>query len=91
MNFDDMWSVNGHSDIMFVILSSHQGPHIDLGVTRFWIIAIPVMAIVVPLFLWNDIQRLVHYMQKRMIVKRVKRVSFQLLNFTVPSQICFRV
>jgi len=37
----------------------------------FWEIAFPVMVVVIPLFLWSDISRLVHYIQKRMAIKRI--------------------
>ncbi|EMD39334.1 hypothetical protein CERSUDRAFT_112973 [Gelatoporia subvermispora B] len=50
MNFDNMWSV-------------HRPGATDL---LFWEIAIPVMAIVIPLFMFRDIKRLGHYVQKRM-------------------------
>jgi len=48
MNFESMWSVNLHSDLLF------------------WQIALPVMSILVPLFTWPDIKRLIHYVEKRM-------------------------
>ncbi|KAF7797984.1 hypothetical protein EIP86_009191 [Pleurotus ostreatoroseus] len=38
----------------------------------FWIIALPVMAIVLPIFLWSDIERMAHYVQKRMIKEKFK-------------------
>ena len=40
----------------------------------FWIIALPVMAVVVPIFMWSDFQRLFHYCQKRMATRSVKQV-----------------
>ena len=43
--------------------------------TSFWKIALPVMAFIIPLFLWSDIMRMVHYLQKRWAVRRVFRVS----------------
>ena len=39
----------------------------------FWIIALPVMAVVVPIFMWSDFQRLWHYLQKRMAARSVKQ------------------
>ena len=45
------------------------------SVYRFWVIALPLMAIVVPVFLWSDIQRMVHYVRKRIITRNVKKVS----------------
>lgn len=42
----------------------------------FWQIAIPVMAVVIPLFTWPDIKRVLHYMLKRFKErKRVKACS----------------
>lgn len=55
MNFERMWSVQGHSDILF------------------WIIALPVMAIVLPIFIVPDIKRMIHYVQKRMLTKKVAK------------------
>ncbi|KAJ6514237.1 hypothetical protein C8R47DRAFT_568707 [Mycena vitilis] len=37
----------------------------------YWIIALPVMAIVVPLFVAPDMRRLAHYVHKRMLTKKV--------------------
>ncbi|KAJ6586423.1 magnesium transporter [Mycena vulgaris] len=37
----------------------------------FWAIALPIMAIVVPSFVAPDIQRMVHYIQKRALAKKV--------------------
>ncbi|VDB86254.1 unnamed protein product [Peniophora sp. CBMAI 1063] len=39
----------------------------------FWKIAIPIMAVVVPLFMWNDIVRATHYVQKRMIERNIEK------------------
>ncbi|KAJ7485855.1 magnesium transporter [Mycena latifolia] len=36
----------------------------------FWAIALPIMSVVIPLFVAPDIQRLVHYVQKRALAKR---------------------
>ncbi|KAG6911291.1 hypothetical protein DXG01_002130 [Tephrocybe rancida] len=59
MNFESMWSVNLHSDLLF------------------WEIALPLMAVIVPLFMWSDIKALWHYIQKKMTakeaVKTIKR------------------
>ncbi|TFL06266.1 hypothetical protein BDV98DRAFT_499232 [Pterulicium gracile] len=40
---------------------------------HFWVLAIPVCAVIVPLFMWADIQRGVHYMQKKVLAKKVVR------------------
>lgn len=47
----------------------HHG-HSDL---IFWIIALPVMAIVIPIFMWNDLQRMAHYLAKRWQQRKVKK------------------
>jgi len=52
MNFTRMWTLNGHSDVVF------------------WAIALPVMAIVLPIFIVPDIKRMIHYVQKRYLAKK---------------------
>ncbi len=42
---------------------------------RFWIIALPLMSIVLPIFLGSDLQRIWHYMQKRAAARTVKEVG----------------
>lgn len=37
---------------------------------RFWKIAIPVMAFVIPLFMWSDLGRAAHYAEKRWTARR---------------------
>ncbi|KAI9454908.1 hypothetical protein BJY52DRAFT_1427217 [Lactarius psammicola] len=39
----------------------------------FWIIAIPVMAFVVPTFMWADIVRMYHYIKKNMLARNVTK------------------
>lgn len=74
MNFDRMWSVkHNHSDVMYVI--SLISKYMCLQRNSYWIIAIPLMAIVVPLFLLNDLKRMVHFVQKKIIAKDVKKVA----------------
>ncbi|KAM5539863.1 hypothetical protein V8D89_006366 [Ganoderma adspersum] len=55
MNFEAMWSVNKHSDLLF------------------WEIGIPVMIVVIPLFLWSDFTRMVHYFEKRLMGHKIKK------------------
>ncbi|KIL00070.1 hypothetical protein PAXRUDRAFT_30110 [Paxillus rubicundulus Ve08.2h10] len=52
MNFDPMWSVNFHSDVLF------------------WQIAVPLMAVIVPVFTWPDIKRIAHYTEKRFAARK---------------------
>lgn len=57
MNFEAMWSVNKHTDVLF------------------WEIALPVLAVCIPLFLWGDIMRVVHYLKKRWLARTIKKVG----------------
>ncbi|EGN93721.1 hypothetical protein SERLA73DRAFT_63839 [Serpula lacrymans var. lacrymans S7.3] len=45
--------------------------HTDL---LFWEIALPVMAIVVPIFVWPDIRRMAHYAKKRFTARQTVKV-----------------
>jgi len=55
MNFEFMWSITNHSDVIF------------------WIIALPLMAIVIPSFLYKDVIRMVHYLKKKVLVKNFEK------------------
>ncbi|EKM61657.1 uncharacterized protein PHACADRAFT_248392 [Phanerochaete carnosa HHB-10118-sp] len=48
---------------------------IDHGHTDvvFWIIALPLMVIVVPIFLWSDLGRIFHYMKKKVSQRKLKK------------------
>lgn len=39
----------------------------------FWEIAIPVMIVVTLLFMWNDIKRAFHYVQKRLVARKIDK------------------
>lgn len=41
---------------------------------RFWEIAIPVMVIVIPLFLFSDFKRMAHYIEKRLKRRKITKV-----------------
>ena len=77
MNFTYMWSIqHNHSDVLyvhstfiFVIVLTPISP-------RFCEIAIPVMAIVIPTFLYGDVVRMVHYIQKKILVTKVEQVRY---------------
>ena len=51
----------------------------------FWEVAIPVMLAVIPLFMWGDIQRLAHYMDKRWKRRRIYKVRLVFRSFVVSS------
>lgn len=40
----------------------------------FWIIALPVMAVVIPLATWRDILGIIHYVQKKVLAKNAVKV-----------------
>ncbi|KAG6817573.1 hypothetical protein H0H87_006950 [Tephrocybe sp. NHM501043] len=44
----------------------------------FWELALPIMAVIVPIFMWTDIKALYYYLQKKMTTKqavqKIKRV-----------------
>ncbi|KAG7452072.1 magnesium transporter [Guyanagaster necrorhizus] len=56
MNFESMWSVKIHSDVLF------------------WEIAIPVMCLVIPLAIWPDLMRMVHYVKKKMLTRKAVKM-----------------
>ncbi|KIK29956.1 hypothetical protein PISMIDRAFT_648208, partial [Pisolithus microcarpus 441] len=45
--------------------------HTDLF---FWEIAIPVMTVIISLFLWPDFKRMSHYVQKRLVERRKRKL-----------------
>ncbi|KAJ7325877.1 hypothetical protein DFH08DRAFT_787469 [Mycena albidolilacea] len=53
----------------------HMWIHNGKGDYYYWIIAAPIMALVLPLFIAPDIMRIVHYLQKRMLTKNVVKVG----------------
>ncbi|RXW17596.1 hypothetical protein EST38_g8258 [Candolleomyces aberdarensis] len=53
----------------------------------FWIIAAPVMAIVIPIFLWSDILRGIRYMRKRMSSSKAGRVDSGLSGTFPPAHL----
>ena len=73
MNFDPMWSVQKNSDLLLVNFVHSLLPILNT-LLRFWEIALPVMAIVIPLFLRSDIKRAAHFVQKKMLAKGVQEV-----------------
>jgi len=55
MNFTRMWSIRDNG-------------HSDI---IYWEIAIPLMLIVIPIFIHNDVIRMVHYLQKKTFLSRL--------------------
>ncbi|KAF5385150.1 hypothetical protein D9615_001084 [Tricholomella constricta] len=49
--------------------------HTDL---LFWEIALPLMAVLIPMFMWSDIKSLAHYIQKRVSTHRALKHSAML-------------
>jgi len=45
------------------------------GMPRFWIIALPVMGAIIPIFIYSDIKKMVKYLQKKMAGQRIAQVS----------------
>ncbi|KAJ7174183.1 magnesium transporter [Mycena crocata] len=45
--------------------------------SMYWILAIPIMVVVVPLFIIPDIERMIHYVQKKTLTKNILK-SFKL-------------
>jgi Mg2+ and Co2+ transporter CorA len=60
--------LTGYFGMNFDNMWSVKHGHTDLV---FWIIAIPVMLIVIPMFLYQDFERMFHYAAKKWSVKRV--------------------
>ncbi|KAH7922677.1 hypothetical protein BV22DRAFT_1197242 [Leucogyrophana mollusca] len=65
--------LTGYFGMNFDYMWAINHGHTDLV---FWVIALPVMAIVVPIFTLPDIRRIIHYMMKRFASKqRVKTLK----------------
>jgi len=62
--------LTGYFGMNFTNMWSIQHNHSDVV---FWIIALPVMAIVIPMFMFTDLKNMAHYMQKRLVKKKIKR------------------
>jgi len=61
------------------LISGYFGMNFDYMMVQgnsdvmFWVIALPIMAVLLPIFLWNDVVRLAYYLQKRLLARRVER------------------
>lgn len=73
-----MWSVHhDHSDLMWASFLYDTFFLVLIAlVPSFWIIAIPLMAIVIPLFTFSDIRSGIHYVHKKMTAKEAVKVCF---------------
>ena len=73
MNFVNMWSLR-RSDLLCVDLSA---PLCMLILTQsllnysFWELALPILALVVPIALWADLKKMWYYIQKRRNIRNV--------------------
>jgi hypothetical protein len=77
MNFENMWTVHhGHSDLVYAAALSSLALSVlnSPFARRFWIIALPLMAVVLPVFIVPDIKRMIHYVQKRILAKKIVKV-----------------
>lgn len=54
--------------------STHSSPWLYEVFSSFWYIAIPVVAIVAPAFMWPDIVRVYHYFKKRSLARKIGKV-----------------
>jgi len=76
MNFENMWSIHhNHSDIMYVSFYTHDLIRSNLPSDSFWAIALPLMAVVVPMFMWPDFKRMWQYAKKRILAQKTKKVG----------------
>lgn len=75
MNFENMWSVkHDHTDIMYVFASHiHFRIRMKLLLPSFWIIAIPVLCIITPMFMWSDMVHAYHRIKKIALARRIAK------------------
>ncbi|KAH9056939.1 hypothetical protein EDB87DRAFT_1686657 [Lactarius vividus] len=81
--------LTGYFGMNFENMWSIHHEHSDVV---FWIIAIPVMSIVVPAFMWADIVRMYHYIKKNILARNVTKARFdgsKLLILTAKSEPSF--
>ncbi|OCH92983.1 hypothetical protein OBBRIDRAFT_790708 [Obba rivulosa] len=62
--------LTGYFGMNFDSMWSVKHGHSDV---IFWIIALPVMSIVITIFTWQDLKRIAHYLRKRLIQRKVKQ------------------
>ncbi|KAL6307808.1 hypothetical protein BKA93DRAFT_877843 [Sparassis latifolia] len=64
--------LTGYFGMNFENMWSIHHNHTDV---IFWIIALPLMTIVITMFMWSDLKKMAHYVDKRLMRKKVKRVG----------------
>ncbi|KAF7345241.1 Magnesium-like protein [Mycena sanguinolenta] len=62
--------LTGYFGMNFDFMWTTKHNHSDV---IYWVIALPVMAIILPLFLGPDIERLVHYVRKKVLTNKAVR------------------
>lgn len=70
MNFTPFWSVDQHSDLLYVhpnFYTSHPKLLImcDSHPCSFWTVALPVMAVLIPVFMLGEIRKGVRNLKRR--------------------------
>ncbi|KAF8956065.1 hypothetical protein BDZ97DRAFT_1672245 [Flammula alnicola] len=73
MNFSPFWSVENNSDYLYGLLYlcavlKFDGP---LDSFSFWKIALPVMALLIPIFMYDDIRQVVQHLKIRRMLKEL--------------------
>ena len=81
MNFNVFWSVQNNSDLLYVSLSPFSSTCSYLlsslifaiflmhHLYSFWILALPILAVVAPLAMFGDLRKMYHYFQKKLIAR----------------------
>jgi len=82
MNFEHMWSVQQHSDLLYVplfqiLLNISDAFFFLLSRFSFWIVAIPIFVVVTIAALWSKIRSMWRYVQRRAEIKKMLGVCIQ--------------
>jgi hypothetical protein len=67
MNFDPFWAIHNNSDLLcaYSFYKIYKTDYYFSFNTSFWKLAIPIVAIVIPLALLSDLKNLWMYLQHR--------------------------
>lgn len=57
------------------IRSAYSSPWLYEVPPSFWIIAIPLLSVIAPAFMWPDIVRMYHYVKKRTLARKIREAS----------------